>query len=81
MICRSFSGSTSFAFASEPERLQLLDLLGMLRGEVVGLGAVDVGVEQLPGVVLEPGSMPAIGPCTVTAFQPSCQMPRLPSIS
>lgn len=40
-----------------PEPLQLLDLLGMLVGDVVGLGAVLVGVEELPVVVLEaPGS-------------------------
>ena len=37
----------------EPERLELLDLLGVLGGEVVRLGAVDIRVEQLPLVVVE----------------------------
>ena len=36
-----------------PEVDQLADLVGVLVGQVVGFGAVRVGVEQLPGVVLE----------------------------
>ena len=50
---RSLSGSTLFFSASSHQRPQLLDLVGVLVGEVVGLGAVLVGVEQLPAVVVE----------------------------
>jgi hypothetical protein len=37
----------------EPQRLELLHLVGMLVGQVVGFGAVAVGVEQLPAVLVE----------------------------
>jgi hypothetical protein len=51
----------------------------VLLGQVVGLGAVDVGVDSCQrswSKLL----MPLVGPCTVTAFQPLCQMPRAPNI-
>jgi hypothetical protein len=39
--------------AAQPERLQLLDLVRMLVGDVLRLGPVLIGVEELPAVVLE----------------------------
>ena len=37
----------------QPQRGQFPDLLGMLRGDVVRLRAVDVDVKQLPAVLIE----------------------------
>ena len=53
----------------------------MLLGDVVRLGAVLVGVEELPAVLVEVAQADRDRPCSVTAFQPLCQMPRVPSIS
>jgi hypothetical protein len=51
----------------------------LLVGQVVELGPIDIGVVQLPDVVVE------VAPTrdrrwVVTAFQPSCQIEREPSI-
>jgi hypothetical protein len=64
----------------EPDVDQLLQLVLVLRGEVVRLRAVLVGVEELPLVLVEL-PIPEVGPCTATAFQPFSQMPRVPSIA
>ena len=42
----------------QPLPLQLGQLLGHLRGQVVGLGPVGIGVVQLPDVVVEGGRLP-----------------------
>ena len=80
---RSLSGSTLYFFASSSQSaLSSSTFSGCCVGEVVRLGAVLVGVEQLPAVLVELARGPTgTGPCSVTAFQPLCQMPRVPSIS
>src|SRR5437667_6694506 len=51
---RSSRGSTwYFAASLREEVLQLLQLLRVLRGEIVGQAEVRPGVVQLPGVLLE----------------------------
>ena len=64
-----------------PERDQLLQLLGLLVGQVVALARVVLGVEELPALRREvrPSVCGAAGD-TAAAFQPWCQMARVPSI-
>ena len=64
----------------EPDVDELPHLVGLLGGEVVELGAVDVGVVELPLVVVEVAPAGDHG-WVVTAFQPSCQIEREPSIA
>ena len=79
---RSLSGSTSYFSASANQRaFSSSSLSGCSLGQVVGLGAVVVGVEELPAVSSKWPRLMGTGPCSVTAFQPLCQMPRVPSIS
>ena len=63
-----------------PEGLQLFELVRVLVGDVVGSersSSVWKSCQRSFSKLL----MPLTGPCSVTAFQPSCQMPRLPNIS
>jgi hypothetical protein len=50
-------------------------------GKVAGLGAVEMSVWNSCQRPLSKLLVPAIRPCSVTAFQPWCQMPRWPNIS
>lgn len=63
----------------EPHGDELLKLLGVLGGEVLRLGTVRIDVIQLPHVVVEV-PLPLSGAWTADAFQPSFQMPRVPSM-
>ena len=77
---RSSRGKAPLAPASENQRLtSLSNLVGLFGGQVVRLGPVDIGVVELPLVVVEVAPPGQVG-WVVTAFQPSCQMDRDPSM-
>ena len=65
----------------EPRLDQRLELLGVLLGQVLRLGAVLVDVVELPLVLVEVALAGRAARARATAFQPSSQMPRVPSIA
>ena len=65
----------------EPGLDQRLQFLGVFLGQVLRLGAIDVHVVEFPLVLVEVALAGERGACRATTFQPSSQMPRVPSIA